>query len=120
MQLKQMAFYVINPEGSLFDNASDQAKEDPEEEEKIEETISQDTAEQMLSFFKELKVKKLMKVKAGQIDNTAGELAKIDRESKDWLFIKFNQSPDFIEKAWKHYGLNVDITPEDEERFKDA
>jgi len=74
----------------------------------------------MLSFFKELKVKKLMKVKAGQIDNTAGELAKIDRESKDWLFIKFNQSPDFIEKAWKHYGLNVDITPEDEERFKDA
>lgn len=85
-----MAFYVIKPEGSLFDNAADNAKEDPEEEEKIEETISQDQAEQMLAFFKELKVKKIMKMKKGEIQQTAGELVKIDRESKDWLFIKFN------------------------------
>lgn len=100
-----MAHHVL---GVSFEKLKDQVSQ--LDEGTIEERVSRHKAEEYLDLWKKMKVE--AERNAGGSTASEGLLAQ-EIKLKDRLFIETGEDVDDIFLAFKHYGLNQEITEED-------
>jgi hypothetical protein len=81
----------------------------------IEERVSQAEAEKMLDAWKRYNVRAEGHVHTEE--TTSAHLLSDENKIKDKLFIEFGEDVEDIFAAFKHYGLNAEITEEDRKHY---
>ncbi len=108
--LKNMARQIVGMSFIPMDKSQD-------DEEKIEEKITHMQAEECLTLYKKFTVEQENK-KVGD-DNKEG-LLRSNSLISDRLFMKSGFDFELVERAWKHYGINTQITEADRKKYSVA
>ena len=113
--LKTMAFRVLEPSPDMFMQAESKGAGDEEDDEPIEELVTQHKAEEMLELYKKSRVE-AEKLYANEADPEQGLLRK-ESFAGDKVFIIHGIDSYTMMRAFKHYGLDHELTEEDKQKY---
>ena len=109
--LKKMAFYIMKPDPTKFLEAGSTLR--PDQELTIEERITMVKAEKILEDYKRSYLKTELEYKSEGAERLAEEL----EACKEKLYVDFGENVADIFIAFKHYGLQAEITEEDRKKY---
>lgn len=113
--LTKMAQHILKPDMNKLKSLGYSAAAD-EEQGDIESRISRHRAAELLEAWKKMKVQAEEESERTTEGNQEA-LLKLDTKLKDQLFIEHGEDIDDTFAAFKHYGLNTEITQEDRNKY---